>query len=304
MTHTMNLPARIWTAAVAYIALAIGAGLSIAGNVADTFRTRGANVDTLDIVMAVSWPALVVLMVEMFVSARWTGQGKAMQVLRWAGCLSIGAMAMRVSWVHLNDLMSSRGQAADVATLGPLAIDALAIMATALILSGRGQLAKPVDMAIPMTLDNSAGQWAGPVASVQDVAESEAAFRGLDNRPGPSAADIAEMDKATDGVSDAIEKAGQEFASEVDSFLANYMAGGSTETATPPVPVIRPSAPRRYGKITDIAAALALASKVGQEGGTQAEIEFALAAEHGVSTRTARRFLAVYRDGAEAESSD
>lgn len=286
MTHTMNLPARIWTAAVAYIALAIGAGLSIAGNVADTFRTRGADVDTLDIVMAVSWPALVVLMVEMFVSARWTGQGKAMQALRWAGCLSIGAMAMRVSWVHLNDLMASRGQAADVATLGPLAIDALAIMATALILSGRGQLAKPVDMAIPMTLDNSDGQMDIP----------------LDTRPAPTAADLAELDRVTEGVSDAIEKAGQEMASEASGYLASIVAGGSTETATPPVPVVRPSTPR--GKITEAAAALAIAVEVKKNGGTNADAEAALAAEYGVSTRTARRFLAAQQDAAETESSD
>ncbi len=240
----MNLPARIWTAGVAYLALVIGAGLSIAGNVADTFRTRQDAVDTLDIVFAVSWPALVVLMVEMFVSRRWTGQGWPMQVLRWTGCLSIGAMAMRVSWVHLNDLMLSRGQANDVAVLGPLAIDALAIMATALILSGRGQVKAPADLA---DLSNPA-----TVSSLNskplDISVQ------LDSRPEPSPADLAELDKVTAGVSDAITRAGQDMASEVDSYLASVMAGGATETSTPPVPVVapavRPSTPRA-GKLTD-----------------------------------------------------
>jgi hypothetical protein len=129
---------KFWTDSVAYVALALGAGLSIAGNVADTYRVREHLTDELDIVMAVAWPALVVLMVEIFVSTRWRGLGLAMQCLRWLGCVSIGAMAMTVSWVHLNDLMASRGQMAIVAILGPLAIDALAIMATALILAGRG----------------------------------------------------------------------------------------------------------------------------------------------------------------------
>lgn len=137
---------QLWTDSVAYVALLTGAGLSIAGNVANVIRTRAAQVDTLDIVLAVAFPALVVLMVEVFVSSRWRGLGWQMQTLRWLGTLSIGAVAMRVSWVHLNELMTSRGQAADVATLGPLAIDFLAIMATALILAGRG-VAKPEPVA-------------------------------------------------------------------------------------------------------------------------------------------------------------
>jgi hypothetical protein len=139
---------QIWTDSVAYVALLAGAGLSIAGNVANVVRTRGADVDTLDIVLAVAFPALVVLMVEVFVSARWRGLNWPMQVLRWVGTLAIGAVAMRVSWVHLHELMLSRGQAGDVATFGPLAIDALAIMATALILAGRGRtMPAPMDTA-------------------------------------------------------------------------------------------------------------------------------------------------------------
>lgn len=142
---------QIWTDSVAYVALLTGAGLSIAGNVANVLRTRGDAADTLDIVLAVAFPGLVVLMVEVFVSARWRGLPWPMQVLRWVGTLSIGAVAMRVSWTHLHELMSARGQTADVATLGPLAIDCLAIMATALILAGRGQVARPL-VATPVHL--------------------------------------------------------------------------------------------------------------------------------------------------------
>src|ERR1044072_2178512 len=64
---------KIWTDSVAYIALAAGAGLSIAANVADIFRVRGQETDALDITIAVAYPALVVLMVEVFVSSRWRG---------------------------------------------------------------------------------------------------------------------------------------------------------------------------------------------------------------------------------------
>jgi hypothetical protein len=143
---------KLWTDSVAYVALLTGAGLSIAGNVANVFRTRGALVDSLDVVLAVAFPALVVLMVEVFVSSRWRGLIWPMQVLRWLGTLSIGAVAMRVSWTHLHDLMEARGQKDDVANFGPLAIDALAIMATALILAGRGQAMNVANMDRPATL--------------------------------------------------------------------------------------------------------------------------------------------------------
>lgn len=137
---------QIWTDSVAYVALLVGTGLSIAGNVANVVQTRGAAVDTLDIVLAVAFPALVVLMVEVFVSSRWRGLPWPMQVLRWAGTISISVVAMRVSWTHLHELMIKRDATADVATFGPLAIDFLAIMATALILAGRGRTQPaPVD---------------------------------------------------------------------------------------------------------------------------------------------------------------
>lgn len=170
---------QLWTNAIAYLALMLGAGLSIAGNVADTYRTRTTAVDTLDIVMAVAWPVLVVLMVEMFVSPRWVGLPWPMQVLRWLGTIAIGGMAMRVSWVHLNDLMASRGQKQDVSILGPLAIDLLAIMATALILAGRRTVQVATDVLVagdrpvlsewmdkvsaPQDMDMSATQPIGPI---------------------------------------------------------------------------------------------------------------------------------------------
>lgn len=127
---------KLWTGGVAYVSLLVGAGLSVAGNLADTYRTRADAVDTLDKVMAAGWPILVLLAIEMFVSPRWSTD-KLFQVWRWLGCLAVGGMAMVVSWTHLHDLMSSRGQLYVVSVLGPLAIDGMAIMATGLILSTR-----------------------------------------------------------------------------------------------------------------------------------------------------------------------
>ncbi len=162
---------KFWAGAIAYVALLAGAGLSVAGNVADTYRTRAGATDALDVILAGAWPVLVLLTIELFVSRRWSPE-RGFQILRWLGCLAIGSMAMMVSWVHLHDLLSSRGQILPVATGGPLAIDGMAIMATGLLLSTRG-LARMATMAMPVT-----STWTGPVATEADVAESEAAFRG------------------------------------------------------------------------------------------------------------------------------
>ncbi len=137
----MTTIGKIWTAGIAYVALAVGAGLSIMYNVVDTMSVRGAQFDIYDLVTAVAAPGIVVLMVEMFVSRWWIGRPWYMQIIRATSCAVIGGIAMRASWTHGHDFMSSRGQTSDVATTWPLAIDLLAIMATALILAGRGQLA-------------------------------------------------------------------------------------------------------------------------------------------------------------------
>jgi hypothetical protein len=136
----MSKLSTAWTGAVAYVSLLTGSGLSVAGNVADTFRTRGPATDGLDIILAGAWPILVILTIEMFVSRRWA-PSRGFQTLRWFGCLAIGNLAMLVSWLHLHDLMASRGQLPLVAMAGPLAIDGMAIMATGLILSTRGRVA-------------------------------------------------------------------------------------------------------------------------------------------------------------------
>jgi hypothetical protein len=157
----MSKLSTAWTGAVAYVSLLTGSGLSVAGNVADTFRTRGPATDGLDIILAGAWPILVILTIEMFVSRRWA-PSRGFQTLRWFGCLAIGNLAMLVSWLHLHDLMASRGQLPLVAMAGPLAIDGMAIMATGLILSTRGRVAKldswplpeptVVQPAIPLTV--------------------------------------------------------------------------------------------------------------------------------------------------------
>lgn len=265
----MNLLARLWTSAVAYVALAIGAGLSIAGNVADTFRTRADATDTLDVVLAVAWPALVVLMVEMFVSRLWPST-KPMQAIRWIGCLAIGAMAMRVSWVHLNDLLASRGQDADVATIGPMAIDALAIMATALILSGRGAMYDKVQVSPTVQ----------PVASPVDIDPGPAYVDSVDPLPaGPVDAPLDPWVRPDLFVPDELT-----VATEAEGWMAST---GGQAVAT--VAKQRVATARRPGASYDQDAARAMIRGLLSIDKTPGEIDDALAKGFGISARTSRR---------------
>jgi len=215
---------KLWTGAVAYVSLLVGAGLSVAGNLADTYRTRGDAVDTLDKVMAAGWPILVLLAIEMFVSPRWSS-ARMFQAWRWLGCLAVGGMAMVVSWTHLHDLMHSRGQLTAVSFLGPLAIDGMAIMATGLILSTRvrGHVTRPAmtpdeaQMRLnsltapdtdPVRLDLSADAdrlvtehtpagWTGPTASVADVREAVRAYEGMPDTAKPVDDLVTEVNSCT-----------------------------------------------------------------------------------------------------------
>lgn len=283
MTQTKNYRR---SAGVATLVLAGGVLASLAGNL------QAINLDNQTpgvgaYVSAVLWPLWLFGTVELLIHTPWLSNWRD-RLTKGAVVILVAGVAAWVSYWHLANVLSHYGY--DVASryAGPLAIDAAMVLA-ALALDRVGQArraVRPVDMAIPMTLDNSEGQMDIP----------------LDTRPAPSAADLAELDKMTDGVSDAIEKAGQEMASEASGYLASIVAGGSTETTTPPVPVVRPSTPR--GKITDVAAALAMALEARGNGMNASEVEQVLAAEYGVSTRTARRFLAAQQDAAETESSD
>jgi len=164
---------------------------------------------------------------------------------------------MRVSWVHLNDLLLSRDQATDVAVIGPLAIDLLAIMATALILSGRVR------------------------ANVQDINPTQAPSR-------PNVLDIAAH--VPSGPSDTVQ-ATTTVADEASTWLQT-LAASALDTSTTPaypvtsVPVIGPDAVPAAAK--RLIQRWATADRADRP--TATEVDALLAGEFGKTTRTTRRW--------------
>lgn len=329
----MSTLGSLWTGAVAYVSLGVGAGLSMAGNLADTYRTRGAGqVDALDKILALAWPALVILAIEMFVSERWK-RSAMFQIWRWTGCLAIGSMAMVASWTHLHDLLASRGQLAIVAILGPLAIDGMVIMATGLILSSRGQLATAGQSGQLATAPASAptvGQalankdmatlanWPTEVATLDAIVQAEALIRGQDlakqgidtpaNRPtghtehtpagwtGPvaSAADVAASELAMRGQEPTVE-AGQ-LADDLDAWERGVDAAihdAGQELARQAEAVANGHLAEDPPVVPAVPPAAALLiQECLAKQDAKSAIDALVAAEHGVSPRQARRWRA------------
>lgn len=193
----MTTIGKLWTAGIAYVALAVGAGLSIMYNILDTMQVRGAAFDWADLVTAIAAPGMVVLMVEVFVSRWWIGTPWYVQALRWAGVLGIGGVAMRASWTHGHDWMASRGQTEDVAMAWPLAIDLLAIMATALILTGR--IRGHVAMATFTPLAKDADGQLVATGQSREVAIEDLAAVATDGHKLANQAFVAMADEVRDG---------------------------------------------------------------------------------------------------------
>lgn len=296
---------RLWTAGIAYVALAVGAGLSIMYNVVDVVAVRGSDLDGYDVITAIAAPGVVVLMVELFVSRQWVGRRWYFQLLRWMATLVIGGVAMRASWTHGHDFMARRGQASDVATLWPLAIDLLAIMATALILAGRRSVASGQSRWV------NPGQVATKLASGQAVASADmanlVAMQDRINVARDSVAKATGIPGHTLGQSDEAtlanreefvakwtdHLAGQTVGQEVSDDLAKtyatiadeasqYLASQDTQ-----LPQRRPS-PAKYDRAAAVDAIRA-ALAVGTE---PAAVDAAVSGAFGISARTARRLRA------------
>lgn len=284
----MSKLGKLWTGAVAYVSLLVGAGLSVAGNLADTYRIRGAQVDAVDIVLAVGPPLATLLVAELFVSdwpRRWS-----LQTLRWTGVLIVGSLAMIVSWSHINELLAARGQNALVSILWPLAIDGLAIMAMAKILAMRvanlstGNVATELASGMAMATGH-----AGPAL---DTLAKEVATLGHDVTDFLAKADrdVATGQMATDALPEwaaqlssfdedmdmAIRRSGQDLASEAEQYVA--MTTGNALPKRVPV---------SQGVPAEAVELLRAWDGRTHEG---REVDELLAAHFGKSARTARRW--------------
>src|SRR3982751_5435028 len=181
---------------VATTVLVLGVAASLAGNL-QAINLDNAQPGVGAYISATAWPLALFGVVELLIHTPWLASWRD-GITKVAVLILVGSAAAWISYWHLANVLSHYGY--DVASryAGPVAIDAAMVLAAlALDRVVQARRVQPMDngsdQAVDIALDNPAGQWTVPVASVQDVAESEAAFAGqLDNAELTSAAKDAD----------------------------------------------------------------------------------------------------------------
>jgi len=125
----------------AYVGVVLGGTVSVAANVAASFiPPQGAPPGWVPepgaVVSAVFWPLLLMVAVELFARIGWP-PGWRWWLLRVVGLVPVASIAAVVSYRHLSALLRFYGEDPLTATLGPLAVDGLMVMAAGALLSGR-----------------------------------------------------------------------------------------------------------------------------------------------------------------------
>ncbi|WP_426510455.1 DUF2637 domain-containing protein [Dactylosporangium sp. McL0621] len=140
---------RAW----AYLGTTLGGLGSLAANVAHCYiPPTGAPAswrpEAGAVLSAMFWPIAVFIAVEILVRTVWPAGGW-WRLARFAGLLPVALVAAVVSYRHLSGLFRHYGEDPLTATLGPLAVDGLMVMAAAALLAAHP---KPVSIAEPEPL--------------------------------------------------------------------------------------------------------------------------------------------------------
>ena len=123
----------------AYAGALLGGVVSVAANVAHSY-VPPAGADTRwtpevgAVIGAVFWPLALFVAVEILTRIAWPAGGRWVW-LRFVGLLPVALVAAVVSYRHLSGLLTFYGEDALTATVGPLAVDGLMVMATGALLA-------------------------------------------------------------------------------------------------------------------------------------------------------------------------
>ncbi len=123
----------------AYSGAVLGGVVSIAANVAHSYvppavAAPGWSPQPGAVIGAVFWPVALFMALEILARTRWPDQRRWLAV-RWLGLLPVALVAAVVSYRHLSGLLTFYGEDSLTATVGPLAVDGLMVMATGALLA-------------------------------------------------------------------------------------------------------------------------------------------------------------------------
>lgn len=132
-----NTHGRGW----AYTGALLGGAVSIAANVAHSYvppsdAGQEWSPQTGAVIGAVFWPAALFVAIEILARTSWPA-GRRWVALRFLGLLPVAVVAAVVSYRHLSGLLTFYREDGLTATIGPLAVDGLMVMATGALIATR-----------------------------------------------------------------------------------------------------------------------------------------------------------------------
>lgn len=166
---------------IAWAAFVLGAGASVAANVAHARAETGPRL------ASAFAPVALLLCVELVAQVSWP-QGRAWAWGRWLGTGVVALVAGVTSYLHMRGLLVSYGETPLVATLQPLAVDGLMIVSSVALLALGRSPAVPVAGTVRTDVDELllVGQAvAGELAARGDRLTRAALIRGLRSRGHP-----------------------------------------------------------------------------------------------------------------------
>jgi hypothetical protein len=153
------------------------------------------------VLSAVFWPVALFVVVEIVAQVAWPA-GRRWLALRYVGLVPVAAVAAVVSYRHLSGLLTHYREDPLTATIGPLAVDGLMVMATGALIASAGMAtrAAPVEPAPasgppaprtagrtgtagPARTGRPGGRRTGTRRTVRTDAELTAALRELPREP-------------------------------------------------------------------------------------------------------------------------
>ncbi len=173
-----TISGRTW----AYVGATLGGAVSIAANVAHSYvppadAPAGWSPQGGAVVGAIFWPVALFVAVEILARIAWPS-GRRWALLRFGGLVPVAGVAAFVSYKHLSGLLAFYGEDALTATLGPLAVDGLMVMATgALLATARRATAGLANIASDDVTVTAADPAPVPVADTTPAAEPAPATR-------------------------------------------------------------------------------------------------------------------------------
>ncbi len=123
----------------AYAAALLGGLVSVAANVAHSYvppadAGPGWRPPVGSVIGAVFWPVALIMALELMARTPWPA-GWSWVAVRWLGLLPVAVVAAVVSYRHLSGLLGFYREDALTATIGPLAVDGLMVMASGALLA-------------------------------------------------------------------------------------------------------------------------------------------------------------------------